>query len=115
MLDPGRALDSAQKAVDLAPNEGNNWNTLGAAHYRAAEWTAAIDCLNKSGELRTGGDSFDWFFLAMAHWQLDHKEEARKWFQNADGWMDTNQPNNEELLRIREEAAKLLAAKINEP
>jgi hypothetical protein len=32
----------------------------------------------KSMELRKGDNSFDWFFLAMAHWQLGEKEQVRK-------------------------------------
>jgi hypothetical protein len=34
----------------------------------------AIQELEKSMELRNGGDSFDWFFLAMANWQLGERE-----------------------------------------
>ena len=64
-------------------------------------------------ELRGGGDAFDWFFLGMAHWQLDHKDEARKWYDEAIEWMDKNQPQNDELRRFRAEAAELLG--ITEP
>ena len=63
--DPGRAVNWAKKAVELAPNEGNFWNTLGVAHYRAGDWKAALEALEKSMKLRNGGDSSDWFFLAM--------------------------------------------------
>jgi hypothetical protein len=59
-------------------------------------------------ELREGGDSNDWFFLAMAKWRLDEKDEARKWYDKAVGWMDKYQPKNEELHRYRVEAAELL-------
>ena len=59
------------------------------------------------------GDATDWFFLAMAHWQLGDKDEARKWYDKAVEWMDKNQPKNEELLRFRAEAAELLG--ISEP
>ena len=83
------------------------------AQYRAGEWQAAIEALEKSMELRKGGDAVDWFFLAMAHWQLGHKDEARKWYDKAVEWMDKNQPKNEELLRFRAEAAELLG--ISEP
>ena len=55
-----------------------------------------------------GGDSAQWFCLAMAHWQLDNKDEARKWYDRAVAWMDKNQPNDEELSRFRTEAAELL-------
>ena len=62
-------------------------------------------------ELRKGGDSFDWFFLAMAHWQLGEKDKAREWYDRAVQWMDKNQPKNEELRRFRAEAAELLELK----
>ena len=79
----GRAVELAKKAVELAPKQGTFWNTLGVAHYRAGDWKAAVAALEKSEELRNGGDSFDWFFLAMAHWQLGEKDEARKWYDQA--------------------------------
>jgi tetratricopeptide (TPR) repeat protein/serine/threonine protein kinase len=106
--DTGRAIAEAKKAVELASKEGNHWNTLGAAHYYAGDWKAAIAALEKSMELRRGGDSFDWFFLAMARWQLGDKKEARKWYDQAVQWMDKNQPKNEELRRFRAETETLL-------
>ena len=54
------------------------------------------------------GDSEDWFFLAMAHWQLGDKQAARKWYDQAVAWMDKNQPDNVELRRFRSEAEELL-------
>ena len=106
--DPARAVELAQKAVALAPKAGNSWNTLGIAHYRAGNWKASIEALTKSMELRKGGDGFDWFFLAMSHYQEGHKDEARKWYDQALQWMEKNQPKNEELKRFRAEAASLL-------
>ena len=81
------------------------------AHYRAGDWKAAIEALTKSMELRNGGDSNDWFFLAMAHWQLGDKTQARSWYDKAVPWMEKNQPKDEELLRFRAEAAALLGVK----
>ena len=106
--DGGRAVELAKKAVERAPKQGAYRNTLGAAHYRAAAWTEAVPELEKSMELRKGGDSNDWFFLAMAHWKLGQKEKAREWYNRAIEWMDKNQPKNEELRRFRTEAAELL-------
>jgi serine/threonine protein kinase len=106
--DAKRAVELAKKAVELAPEQGIYWNTLGTAHYRAGQWQDAVTALEKSTELCKGGDSFDWFLLAMAHRQLGHKDDARKWYDQAVAWMDKNQPENEELRRIRAEAAKLL-------
>ena len=44
----------------------------------------------------------------MAHWQLGDKEAARKWYDRAVEWMETNQPKDEQLRRFRAEAAELL-------
>src|SRR5262249_30702392 len=111
LRDPKRAVELARKAIELAPKEGNFWNTLGAAQYRAGNWKAAIEGLNKSMELRNGGDSFDWFFLAMAHWQLGARDEARKWYDRAVEWMGKNAKDNDELRRFRREAEELLEIK----
>jgi superkiller protein 3 len=108
LRDPKRALTLAEKAVELDPNNWGYLNTLGAAHYRAGDWKGAIDALEKSMELRNGGDSVDWFFLAMAHWQLGQKVKARDWYDRAVQWMEKNQAKNEELGRFRAEASELL-------
>jgi len=88
--------------------DGACWKTLGVAQYRAGECKASITALDKSMGLRKSGDSFDWYFLAMAHWQLDKKEEARAWYDRAVEWQEKNQPTTEELGRFRAEAEKLL-------
>jgi tetratricopeptide (TPR) repeat protein len=107
--DPKLAVTLATKAVELAPKAGLIWNTLGVAHYRAGDYRAAVVALEKSRELQRGHDSFDWFFLAMAHWQLGHKKQARTWYDQAVAWMDKHMPQNAELIRFRAEAAALLA------
>jgi tetratricopeptide (TPR) repeat protein len=76
--------------------------------YRAGDWKAAIEALEKSMKLRQDGDSFDWFFRAMAHCHLGRQDEARKWYDKAVDWMEKNQPNDEELSRFRAEARELL-------
>jgi Flp pilus assembly protein TadD len=107
LRDPKRAVELAKKAVEIARKEWAGWNTLGAAHYGAGNWKESVTALEKSMELRKGGDSFDWFFLAMAQWQLGEKDQARQWYDRAVQWMNKNQPQNEELVRFRT-AAKLL-------
>jgi serine/threonine protein kinase/Flp pilus assembly protein TadD len=107
--DPAEAVRLAKRAVELG--RGDAWNTLGAAYYRTGDWEAAVAALEKSVQLRGGGDSFDWFFLAMAHGRLGHQEEARKWYDKAAQWMEKNQPRDEELRRFDAEAAELLGLK----
>ena len=109
--DAARSVELAKAAVELAPQQGEYWNTLGVAHYRAGDWKAAVTALHKSMELRNVGDSFDMFFLAMAHFQHGDLDEAHKSYDQAVTWMDKNQPQNEELLRFRAEAEELLDVK----
>jgi superkiller protein 3 len=109
--DPVRAVALAGEAVELQPQEGKYWATLGAARYRAGDWKAAIDSFEKSMERRSAGDGFDWLFLAMAHWQLGEKDKAREWYDRAVQWMDKNNPTDEELRRFRAESAELLELK----
>ena len=116
LRDAPKAMQLATKAVELKPLDGTAWNTLGVAHYRNNNWQDAIISLQKSMEVRLGGDSFDWFVLAMAYWQLDQKDEAHEWLDKAIEWMDRNRPKNEELLRFRAEADELLGIhKTSEP
>ena len=48
----------------------------------------------------------------MAHWQLGHKEEAQPLYDKAVDSMEKYDPDDEELLHFRAEAAELLG--INE-
>jgi serine/threonine protein kinase/tetratricopeptide (TPR) repeat protein len=109
LRDLERAVKLAGKAVESDPKSGACWNTLGVARYRADDWKAAVEALERSMELHAGRqESFDTFFLAMAHWRLGAQDEARTWYDRAVAWMDRNQPKNDELKRFRAEAAALL-------
>jgi hypothetical protein len=58
-----------------------------------------------------GGSAWHWFFLAMANWELGNKVEARRWYDQAVAWMETNAVQGEELKRIRAEANNVLNVK----
>jgi serine/threonine-protein kinase len=111
LRDPAEAVACARKAVRLRPKAGEHWNTLGVALYRAGDWKEAVAALQKSMELRKGGESNDWFFLAMARWQLGDKQQGRQWYDRAVRWMDQHQPQDPELGCFRAEAAALLGLK----
>ena len=112
LRDPQVALQHAKRAVDLNPGEGSHWNTLGVAHYRNNQYTEAVAALTKSLELNKGAKGsakgFDLFCLAMAHWQLNDQETARRWYQEAVRCMDEDASSDAELQRFREEATELL-------
>jgi hypothetical protein len=58
---------------------------------------------------RDGGDPWQWFFLAMAEWQLGNHDAARDWYAKAIDWMEKHpQIVGGETHRFRTEAAKLL-------
>ena len=54
------------------------------------------------------GGSNEWFFLAMARWQLGEKDLARRAYDRAVQWMEKYHPKNEGLHRLRAEAAEVL-------
>jgi serine/threonine protein kinase/tetratricopeptide (TPR) repeat protein len=116
---PEKAVQLAKEALALQPQNGGFWNTLGVASYRTAQWKDAVAALERSMPLRSGGDSFDWFFLAMAHWQLGNAKEARHYYDRAVEWMEQNKPQDEELRedlrRFRAEAATLLGIQEEAP
>jgi tetratricopeptide (TPR) repeat protein len=108
--DPARAVTLAKQAVALAPASGACWNTLGVAHYRAGDWSAAAKALNESMRLRSGGDPYDWLFLAMAHHRLGDATEARRWLDRSIGWIQTRAPHDPVLIPLRKEALRLLGS-----
>jgi Flp pilus assembly protein TadD len=111
LRDPARAVELARKAVELEPEDAEAWQALGWTLYRNGAWKESVESLSKSNALQKdpkGGDSGQWFGLAVAHWQLGNKEEARKWFDQAVEWMEKNDPKNELLGRFRAEAEEVL-------
>ena len=71
---------------DMTPNTKiiNHWGVLGIAYYRNAEWKQAILALEKAIELAStvdissGDHVIHLLGLAMSHWQLGNKQEARE-------------------------------------
>ena len=69
----------------------------------------AITALDKSETFSPGNSvAFNGIFVALAHWQLGHQDEARGWYDKAVEWMDKNGPDDEVLLRFRAEAEELM-------
>jgi serine/threonine protein kinase len=110
MQDHTVAVRLAEKATTLAPDRDAPWHTLGVAYYRARKWGQSIAALQRSAELKPrGGDSFDWFFLAMAYWQTGDRESARTWYTRAVEWMELNRSAERTTLKqFRDEAEALI-------
>jgi uncharacterized protein HemY len=106
LRNPTRTVDLAKVLAEANPGDGALWHSLGVAHYRASNWKSAIEALDTSMELRKGGDAFGWLYLAMAHWQLGNKDEARRRY--AGSFFQPRTRSSESLTRLRSEAAELL-------
>jgi serine/threonine protein kinase/Flp pilus assembly protein TadD len=111
--DTDLALTHAKKSVELDSSNPFSFNSLGVAHYRNGDYKAAIAALERSIELRKGDVSGGGFFLAMSHWQLGNKDEARRCYEKA--VQQIGEPpdahdatSDEELTRFRSEAAEVL-------
>jgi tetratricopeptide (TPR) repeat protein len=103
--DAPRAVQLAKKALQSRPSSSNDWGVLGSALYRTGAWTDAIEALKKAIELGKGGDAFDWYLLAMAHWRKGDPKEARKCYDKAVSSPDSDPVPNQ---RLRAEAAVLI-------
>ena len=108
LRDPIRAIQLASRSIELHRQDGAAWNTLGVACFRAAKWEQSRQAFEESMNLRSGGNSFDWFFLAMLDWRTGETSSARHWLRRAIVWMETNAPNNRELEMFREEARQMI-------
>ena len=90
------------------PQEAAIWNTLGVASYRVEDWKAAIEALDTSMRLSSGGTPADWLFLAMAHWQQGETDQARSWYAKAVATLEREAPKDRDLARFRAEAEALI-------
>jgi tetratricopeptide (TPR) repeat protein len=106
--DPREAVALLSKCVMGVPDSSLYWQSLGVAHYRAGDWQPAIASLDKSADLKSGGDAQDGFYLAMAHWRAGNADDAREWFRRADELMNQRGGENQVIANLRAEAAKLL-------
>jgi len=118
--DVSGGLEAGRKAVEVAPQSSIAWQVLGWARYRAGDWKGSVEALEKSCALQhnpTGGYAFQWFFLAMAHWQLGEKDTAREWYDKAVKWADASEKEkgNTDLFRFRTEAAELMKIAERQP
>ena len=108
--DPAREVELAEQAVALAPASGAYWNTLGVARYSRRRVVRRRRRAEESMRLRSGGDPYDWLFLAMARHRPGDAAEARRWLDRSLGWIKARAPHNLVLTPLREEALRLLGS-----
>jgi serine/threonine protein kinase/tetratricopeptide (TPR) repeat protein len=103
--------------MDMQHNDFSRY-CLGVAHFRTGNWKEAIASLEAGIKLGNNeANSFDCFYLAMCHWQLGHKQQAKEIHARAVELMEKNKsvyeniPQGAELRRLRVEANELLGTK----
>ena len=77
---PSTALRYSEEACRLEPEDGSFLTTLGVAYYRVSNYEIALDVLVRSDKMSAlkeqGSIPANLAFLAMAHQQLGHAQEA---------------------------------------
>jgi len=89
--DFNRVVELGECAVEKGGKTDQNLGALGAVLYRAGRFEEAVRKLSdlateweQGAELPTQtSPAYTWFFLAMAHHQLDHADESQKYFELA--------------------------------
>ena len=104
----GPELERIKKAAEADPKNGLIWGNLAVAYYRAGKWQDSLDIYKTKEHLGYGisGSAWQWFDLAMVHWQLNHKEEAYSWYYKSLTWVENAQEKR--LLALQAEAAALM-------
>jgi WD40 repeat protein/serine/threonine protein kinase/tetratricopeptide (TPR) repeat protein len=107
LLQLGKRAEAAASAVRLA-----------VVQYRAGNWQESVAAYDKSSELGAEPDAYRSLYLAMARWQLGHKEQAREaylvgmtWIEQNRGKLGDDPPRLEMLIKLEAEAGELLGIK----
>jgi tetratricopeptide (TPR) repeat protein len=105
------ASKAAQLVQPLVQSGGSHvfWTIRGICDYRLDKFASALLAFKSATEQSAGGTAEMWYFLAMTHWQLGNKLEARTWYEKAQAWMEKQPHPSDEILRFRDEAAALFA------
>jgi tetratricopeptide (TPR) repeat protein len=106
--DPERAIALAKKELQHEPLSASVWGILALAQMRSGKLQEASESVQQSMELSSGGNSLQWYGMAMLKWQQDEKLKAKEWYDRAVEWMDNKAPNDLEMRGLRDEAARLL-------
>jgi tetratricopeptide (TPR) repeat protein len=112
------AIAVYKKALGLKPDFAMAHQNIALAHYGNGDWKNALAALNKAAKLRELNNDFvrgdHFFWLAMTHWQLGDKGQARIFYDKGVEAMpkslsaDPRPLRDYTLERYRAEAAELL-------
>ena len=104
---------TAAVAAETPPAESNEnlaclAVTLAVEWYRHDSVDAAISYLEGFADPDSGGDSYAWFYLAMALERHGDHQQAMQRHRQAVDWMKQHKPGNAELHELQGESASVL-------
>lgn len=102
------ATEAAEMAYEKSPEDPSLQNTLGVCYYRTSNWEEALELLQSS--VKNADVIHNWLFLAMTHWQLGEKAEARAYMTKSIVWKQKGKLDAE-AKRFLAEAETLMATK----
>jgi tetratricopeptide (TPR) repeat protein len=84
---PGRL---AEKELQDSAQAFWSLTEQGALAYRAGRFQQAVSCFEQSlqADTKSGRAVLNWLWLALAHQRLGKAEEARRWLNKAQAWLD---------------------------
>jgi tetratricopeptide (TPR) repeat protein len=102
-----QSVELGYEAVRAVPDDGNYWNTLAVAQFRAGQLPESRASFDESMSRRGGGDGYDWYFLAMIAHREGRTDEAKSWYDRATALLPQAAPGSlAELSRFQAEAAR---------
>ena len=106
--DLDQALEYAQQALDLAPDELKQFPLAakGWVHYKRKEFEQAVECLAKSNEL--GSSPTTLTHLGMAHLASGNEEKARSAFGRARSLEPRVGALEEKMMECMRDSSRLL-------
>ena len=102
--DPQQGIRLMQEATKLVPEKVSLWKILSQAHYRAGNWKASIDAMEKSVQHRSDRklNQAERFVMAMARWRLGERDAALTLFNDTAAEMDKSKSQDEKSLLFRQ-------------
>ena len=109
LRDPHQALGLISSlAADADPNPNpDDVAILGIAQVRLGQHEQGLVTLQKVADA-PAAQPLAQFFIAIAKWHRNLRDDARAWYGQAVTWLEQHPPVDPELRRVRDETAELL-------
>ncbi|HEV3263684.1 MAG TPA: hypothetical protein VG013_43010, partial [Gemmataceae bacterium] len=86
LADYGPVLQLAQRALARNSESSRSHDIVGALLYRAGKHEEArreLEAADNTADWAVTSPAYCWYYLAMVHFRLGHKQDGEKWYQRA--------------------------------